>query len=673
MSHYRHAWIGLLCLCLLGLDFPKLKTGEERVLKNFQNALLHYNAREYSLAREKLLNVLSAKDDFPLARLYLSRTLYQSGEWLESLSELEELRKTSPKDSVTVNRIELLKMELGGFDLTSSEKSYYQSIQGDEHRGFRFRNPVDIKLDESGNLYLLSFGTTSLIKYDPNLTPIWISQGGFSRQMKGPVAMDYWDGRFFVADFPSDYIYIFDKKGNFKERIGSTGSELNQFRGPNGIAIDPIGNTYISDIGNQRVVKWNKMQKPLFAFGQFGQGKLNQPAGIGWFKNEIYVIEKSNPRILVYDEEGNYLRSLNSKYFKKPRSLEFIQDKIYISDEISGLIEFNPKTTSYKTMDKFKDLSGKYRNIDRIFAARQDRYGYLYTTDFNRHRIDLFAPINFRLSNLNLEIEKIDTSRFPNITLFLNLKNRRGQSIRGLKREDFAMIENANDKSLFELKNAQNWNNRITVSMVFENSDSVIDGHKRFQSWMQPFFDKMTREDRIELIRADQDSTKILPFTVSERNLFKSIRTSTPQENFHTGKSIYLSIGNLSKELGPRAIVIFTSGKNSLSTKQYPLQKIIQYARAQSIQIYPITLEKPDSADESWNFLAEGSGGKLFSLDEVIEEDLYDLIKSHMDERYFLSYSTETKSSITGRWIPLELTVKYRDFGGKTEGGYFVP
>jgi hypothetical protein len=674
MSHYRLLWLGICCLFFLGLDFPKFKTGEERALKNFQIGINHYNAREYSLAREKFISVLSDKKDFPLARLYLARSLYQSGDWLDSLQELEEIKKKKSSDSILSNRIEILTMEIGRNEVSTQETIYFQSIKGDKNRGFRFRNPVDSIVDEIGNLYVLSFGTANLIAYNPNFEPIWLAQGGFARKMKGPVSMNYYQKKFLVADFPSDFLYLFDKKGNFLDRIGGTGSELNQFRGPSGIARDSQGNIYISDSGNHRILKWNKDYTPLFSFGTSGKGKLETPTGILWRDQKIYVLEKIRPRIIIYDEEGNYLSEIGSKLFKKPRSINFFNDALVVADEISGLLFYKEKEESWSKLPSFKDKSGKLRNIDRPFAATKDMYGYIYSSDYNRNRVDIFAPKNYLLSNLNLEIEKVDTSSFPNINLYIYLKNRKGQEILGLNRNDFDLTESLNDKELFDLTDLRKFNDRSTISLVYENSEQVVQNHMQFHKILDPVFAQLTSDDRIELIRSGKNSTKMIPYTVSKNDIYRAIRTSNSESTIMHGKSIYQALGNLTKELGPRAVVYLASGQMPVQSKQVPLQKLIQYAKSNGIQIYPILYEKPKEDDDSWELLAEETGGSMIILNSKNEqEDLYKLIQSKRDNRYVLSYSTETQSSIHGRWVPITLEVKYRNFGSKTQGGYFVP
>jgi len=84
-------------------------------------------------------------------------------------------------------------------------------------------------------------------------------------------------------------------------------------------------------------------------------------------------------------------------------------------------------------------------------------------------------------------------------------------------------------------------------------------------------------------------------------------------------------------------------------------------------------LNQPDPEDESWKYLAEETGGQISIIRNGDEDNLYDSIKSKLDLRYVISYETEVKSFLSEKWIPFNLDVKYRDFGGRTQGGYFVP
>jgi hypothetical protein len=184
---------------------------------------------------------------------------------------------------------------------------------------------------------------------------------------------------------------------------------------------------------------------------------------------------------------------------------------------------------------------------------------------------------------------------------------------------------------------------------------------------------KLTKNDRVELIRAGKDTTKLHPFSYAKNTIYHAIRKSSPEDTTNQGKAIHTSIMNLTHEIGPRAVIFLTPGDAPYSSKQFSLQSLIHYARVNGIQIYPILLNRPQEEDQSWSYLANETGGRLFIVRENEESEIYETIQSNLDSRYVISYETEVKSFLSAKWIPLILNLKYRDFGGKTEGGYFVP
>src|SRR5580693_4434167 len=87
-----------------------------------------------------------------------------------------------------------------------------------------------------------------------------------------------------------------------------------QFRQVTDMAWDPAGNTYISDgYINSRVAKVDKNGKWLKSFGEPGNqpGQFSTPHSIAAdAKGNIYVADRGNRRIQVFDGEGKFLREI---------------------------------------------------------------------------------------------------------------------------------------------------------------------------------------------------------------------------------------------------------------------------------------------------------------------------------------------------------------------------
>jgi DNA-binding beta-propeller fold protein YncE len=102
------------------------------------------------------------------------------------------------------------------------------------------------------------------------------------------------------------------------------------FRGPTDVAFDSDDNAYISDgYTNSRVAKFDKNGNWVKSWGQRGPsgvhanenpGNFNTPHNIGVDRqNNVYVADRNNRRIQVFDRDGNFKRYvlLNVAYDKK--------------------------------------------------------------------------------------------------------------------------------------------------------------------------------------------------------------------------------------------------------------------------------------------------------------------------------------------------------------------
>ena len=87
-----------------------------------------------------------------------------------------------------------------------------------------------------------------------------------------------------------------------------------QFRQPTDVTWDPAGNIFISDgYINSRVAKFDKNGRWVKQWGSFGkeQGQLNTPHSIAAdAKGNIYVADRGNSRIQVFDPDGKFEREI---------------------------------------------------------------------------------------------------------------------------------------------------------------------------------------------------------------------------------------------------------------------------------------------------------------------------------------------------------------------------
>ncbi|MEJ8844315.1 peptidyl-alpha-hydroxyglycine alpha-amidating lyase family protein [Lacibacter sp. H375] len=123
-----------------------------------------------------------------------------------------------------------------------------------------------------------------------------------------------------VTDVGLHQILKFSHNGQLLMKLGiakTPGNDSSHFNLPTDVIVANDGSFYVSDgYGNSRVVKFSADGKYLLQWGTKGsdEGEFDIPHGITLDKNEhVYVADRQNNRIQVFDKNGKFLRVLKNK------------------------------------------------------------------------------------------------------------------------------------------------------------------------------------------------------------------------------------------------------------------------------------------------------------------------------------------------------------------------
>jgi hypothetical protein len=165
-----------------------------------------------------------------------------------------------------------------------------------------------VRFDKYDNLWAVDKGTNAVIRFNP-AGYVTLNLG---RRPEGP-------------DDPAEFYYR-------PQRPTPPVHVDGQFRQPTDVAWDSDDNIYISDgYTNSRIAKFDKKGNWVKSWGSRGSGgahanenpgQFNTPHNIGIDRqNNIYVADRGNRRIQVFDTDGNFKRMihLSVPYDKKRR------------------------------------------------------------------------------------------------------------------------------------------------------------------------------------------------------------------------------------------------------------------------------------------------------------------------------------------------------------------
>ncbi len=130
-------------------------------------------------------------------------------------------------------------------------------------------------------------------------------------------------GNAYVTDDANNRVQKFDKNGNLITQWGRTGirkwsdkdqsgvsEEEGRFYHPRGVAVNSNGDVYVVDSGNNRIQKFDSTGRFLIQWGSpgTGSGKFRKPAGVAVdSRGYVYVVDAGNNRIQKFNSNGTFL------------------------------------------------------------------------------------------------------------------------------------------------------------------------------------------------------------------------------------------------------------------------------------------------------------------------------------------------------------------------------
>ena len=227
--------------------------------------------------------------------------------------------------------------------------SYSHTIGIASFLGRGFMNPVDVRLDSEGLLFVLSRSNAGNKDVRVSVQTLdseymyefgrWGTDPGQTTQPTA-IVLDS-DDHVYVPDEFMHNVSIFDREGKFLERWGEFGTGVGQFNRPSGIAIDSDGNPHIVDHLNARVQKLSPDGKFISSFGTFGTepGQFNFPWGISIDSEDgIWIADWRNDRIQRFTPDGEFVSVLGSSgssdgQFDRPSGVHVASDgTVFIAD-----------------------------------------------------------------------------------------------------------------------------------------------------------------------------------------------------------------------------------------------------------------------------------------------------------------------------------------------------
>ena len=207
-----------------------------------------------------------------------------------------------------------------------------------------------------------------------------------------------------LTDVALHQVYKYSHDGALLLTVGERGvpgTDSAHFNRPSGVVAAPDGSFYVSDgYGNNRVMAFAPDGRFLFQWGSKGQGpgQFDLPHGIARdAAGVLYVSDRSNGRVQLFDPKGHYLREWKGPALASPNNVAMTRDgtalvvddggKELIPDR-SGIAVLRPDGSLIERFGRYGNYDGQFVSVHSV-AVGPD--GAVYVADADGKRVQKFV------------------------------------------------------------------------------------------------------------------------------------------------------------------------------------------------------------------------------------------------------------------------------------------
>ncbi len=268
-------------------------------------------------------------------------------------------------------------------------------------------NVAGVSVDSHNHVFVFHRGARPLLCFDPETGKVLRSWGdGMFVQAHG-LAVDS-DDNVWATDGKSHQVFKFSHDGQLLLTVGvknTPGVDHEHFNRPTGIRVAPDGNFYVTDgYVNNRVVKFSPAGKFISEWGVKGSapGEFNTPHAIAIdAEGRVYVADRGNGRIQVFDKDGKFLHQWSGKDLGRPWGLDVGTDGyLYVADggdlnpqpvpgERDHIVKMDLQGRIVDKWGSFGYYDGQFNWLHVVGIGKK---GEVYAGDILGQRIQKFVP-----------------------------------------------------------------------------------------------------------------------------------------------------------------------------------------------------------------------------------------------------------------------------------------
>ena len=664
-----------------GLRVPedRIRTGNEGFAsEEFRRGVQAYYKGAFNEAIVQFEKALAYLPDDNLILDWLGKAYYKAGLEGSALSYWNNAKENGYGGLLLENKIEIVRERRVTGDSTDKllRLSEAGAFPGEFQGTLVFSGPVSVQPNYDGTMWIAAYNTNELILLNQNGKVINRVEGPINGFDRPSDIIRLHDGKLLVSEHAGDRLALLNSNARFEKYIGSRGRGNGQIVGPLYLAQDYLERIYVTDYGNRRVDVFDKDGEPVFFFGGANGdfAGLKGPTGIAIVDERVFVADDQKGNIYEFDRAGNFIRELvEPETFKKPESLKYWNGSLIVCDS-NRVVSVDADSGALFEYVKVGNAPA------RVTAANPDVNGNVIVTDFTANEVYVMSKVQELVGGLFVQIEQIDASKFPNVTVELRVENRHRQPVVGLQEENFYLTENMRPVSKLKMLGAASNNTDADITIIIDRSiDSALYG-REIESSVKEVAASMNGLGTLRIVAAGTIPAVEYVGRPDALGDFSLAALKTKESKTSAcDLAIRLASNDLINASKKRGIILITSGGShengtcALTFDKYNLAELSGYMNNNSIAFSVIQLDQ-QALDEELSYVTDSTSGDVYYV--FRPQGLGDVVKDIIELPqgiYQLSYTSAMSTNFGTNYLPLEAEVYLLNRSGRDETGYFAP
>ncbi len=658
------------------VDFDALNAREA-----FREGTVRFHRGSYNEAILQFQTSLSFVPNDTVVREWLGRAFYFSGFEDAAINEwqkIEEEGGASPALQSFIDHV-LARQSLAEELEEDREFLVVEEFQADEYvNAIEF--PAGVAPDGRGRLLLSSFGTNSINMLNQS-GRLLVNLSGGLRPLSGPFDMVLNRDELYVTNFLGDFVSVLDRDGNTLRSFGEAGIGDGQLLGPQYISISREPAVYVSDFGNQRIVKFSEEGDFLFDLGEPAAFRsrpslfsgFTQIAGVYAGSEGLYVGDNRQDAsyLMLFDHSGNLLEQ---------HPLPGVKDIEDIGEGENGHLLITTRTKIY-SFDygnlglRLLHGSNEVENSQFVSSGFDDN-GNLLVSDFRNRRLLYLSRLSGLYSGYQVEILRIDSGNFPQVLVEVSVRDILGEEVLGLGEGNFILTEEGLEFRNTALNYSGSFDELSSVAFIVEASEKRSDGLfvSRQADAMEQALQALPGGSQVRIFSAGISPVMELDRGAPVADILPVMDSIGADGQWRLDQALRLAGDRLLLDQSKREIMFIGSGDlPDWAFETTGINQTLAYLRNNHIRFNIIDVSEGEP-HQALQYLMEETDGNRYRLYQSLgmmklKEDFY----SRRTGIYLLRVGSLFDGDFGRKYLPIEVEVSHFTKSGRDESGYFAP